>query len=52
MRDEVLKEICDPVAVFFSVFLLTVGMIGLELVAIELDNLFGRDENDLDVNGE
>lgn len=32
----------------FEVFLLTYGFVGLELVAIELDNPFGDDENDFD----
>jgi predicted membrane chloride channel (bestrophin family) len=32
----------------FAVFLLTYGFMGLEVVAIELDNPFGDDENDFD----
>lgn len=32
----------------FVVFLLTYGFVGLELVAIELDNPFGDDDNDFD----
>ena len=36
------------VAHCFEVFLLTYGFVGLELVAIELDNPFGDDENDFD----
>ena len=31
-----------------EVFILTFGFVGLELVAIELDNPFGNDENDFD----
>lgn len=30
------------------VFLMTYGFVGLELVAIELDNPFGNDANDFD----
>lgn len=32
----------------FVVFLLTYGFVGLEIVAIELDNPFGEDDNDFD----
>ena len=32
----------------FAVFLLTYGFVGLELVAIEMDNPFGDDDNDFD----
>jgi predicted membrane chloride channel (bestrophin family) len=31
------------------VFLLTYGFVGLEVVAIELDNPFGRDPNDFNI---
>ena len=34
------------VAHCFVIFLLTYGFVGLELVAIELDNPFGNDPND------
>jgi putative membrane protein len=34
------------VAHYFTVFVLTYGFIGLELVAIELDSPFGEDAND------
>ena len=34
------------VAHCFAIFVLTYGFVGLELVAIELDNPFGDDEND------
>lgn len=41
----------DPSSIFahcFMVFMLTYGFVGLETVAIELDNPFGDDPNDFD----
>jgi hypothetical protein len=35
----------------FAVFIMTYGFLGLEVVAIELDNPFGSDENDFDNSG-
>ena len=43
-----LKDQSPLFAHCFSVFLLTYGFVGLELVAIELDDPFGNDANDLD----
>ena len=36
----------SPIAHCFVIFLLTYGFMGLELVAIELDDPFGNDPND------
>ena len=37
-----------PVAHCITIFVLTFGFMGLEYVAIELDNPFGEDDNDFD----
>lgn len=44
-----LSDKSSDVAHCFMVFLLTYGFVGLEVVAIELDNPFGKDANDFDV---
>lgn len=41
-----LSDNSSNVAHCFTVFLLTYGFVGLEMVAIELDNPFGHDPND------
>ena len=43
-----LDDESSDVAHCFAVFLITYGFIGLEVVAIGLDNPFGNDENDFD----
>lgn len=43
-----LSDKSNAVAHCFAVFLLTYGFVGLETVAIELDDPFGDDENDFD----
>lgn len=41
-----LSDTSSDAAHVFAVFLLTYGFVGLEMVAIELDNPFGDDPND------
>jgi predicted membrane chloride channel (bestrophin family) len=41
-----LSDTSSDAAHVFAVFLLTYGFMGLEMVAIELDNPFGDDPND------
>jgi len=45
-----LSDASSDLAHCFTVFLMTYGFMGLEVVAIELDNPFGDDENDFDNN--
>jgi predicted membrane chloride channel (bestrophin family) len=44
-----LSDKSSVIAHCFMVFVLTYGFIGLEVVAIELDNPFGRDPNDFNI---
>ena len=44
-----LSDKSSDLAHCFMVFVLTYGFVGLEVVAIELDNPFGNDANDFDV---
>lgn len=43
-----LRDESSALAHCFAIFLLTYGFVGLELVAIEMDNPFGDDANDFD----
>ena len=36
---------------FFMIFFITYGILGLELICVELDDPFGEDPNDFDVDG-
>ena len=43
-----LKDTSGLIAHCVFVFVLTYGFVGLELAAIEMDNPFGEDENDIE----
>ena len=45
------NDIQKLVPFLFTIFFITYGFIGLELIAIEIDDPFGQDPNDFDVDG-
>jgi len=44
-----LEDIDKPFATIFIVIIITAGFVGMEFVAMEMDDPFGADENDLEI---
>ena len=44
------NDITSPVPYLLIIFLITYGFIGMELICVEIDDPFGDDPNDFDVN--